>query len=121
MNADWVPGAGMGLLGSAVAWLLSWRVSSAKKDGQTEEREKGLRQDIRDLRDEMKAGVAEMRVVAAMAGKLQASQEVVNRVTAQTLESITDKLDRHESILADHSSTLKLVTELVTRKRQLTE
>lgn len=118
----WEPGVGMGFLGSIGAWLLSWRVSAAKQEGQAkadavriQERDDGFREDIRGLRDELRDGVAELRAVSAVTSKLQASQDVVNQVTARTLESIISKQDAHAEKIADHTSAIKLLTELITR------
>jgi hypothetical protein len=125
MSAEWLPGAGLGLIGSAVAWLLSWRINTAKKDGRTEaaveaaeDRDEGFRENLRDMRDEWRAGIAEVRTLAMITAKLQASQEVVNTVTAKALDAITSKLDAHQEKLNDHSATLKLVTELLTREQK---
>jgi hypothetical protein len=122
---DWIPAGVTGLVASVGGWLLSWRISSAKQDGRheaegiaREDRDEGFRQDLRDFRDEFRAGVAEMRTVSVATSKLQASQDVVNQVTAKAIESLVGRLDRHEEKLNDHAATLKLVTELLTREQR---
>jgi hypothetical protein len=55
----------------------------------------------------------ELRTLGSATMKLSASQDVVNSVTSKALESIILKMDRHEEKLADHASTLKLLTEVV--------
>jgi hypothetical protein len=55
----------------------------------------------------------ELRTLGSATMKLSASQDVVNSVTSKALESIIAKMDRHEEKLADHASTLKLLTEVV--------
>lgn len=111
MSADWVPGAGVGFLGSIAAWLLSWRVASARDEGKAgadtariQERDDGFREDIRGLRDELRAGITELRAVSGVTAKLQASQDVVNAVTARALEGIVAKQDAHAEKIADHTS-----------------
>lgn len=134
MSLDWLPTVGISLGSGALAWLVSWRVSDAVRQGRSDSLEKmqaansaGLRQDLRDLRDEVHGSVTgfreevrsalnELRGVTLLTSKLQASQDVVNNVTARAIEGITDKVDRLETVTADHSSSLKLITELVTRR-----
>jgi phage-related minor tail protein len=48
---------------------------------------------------------------------LQAKQNTVNEFTAKALESLTEKSDRHEQMLADHASTLRLMTDVLMRKK----
>lgn len=130
MSTDWIPGAGVGLLGSIGAWILSWRISSARFEGQSEaemqaikysaeDRTEGVRQDIQALRDDFKAGVAEMRTAAVGVATLQASQDKVNLYTAEAIKGIVSRQDRHEEKLNDHAATLKLVTELLTREQNI--
>jgi chromatin segregation and condensation protein Rec8/ScpA/Scc1 (kleisin family) len=122
MSTDWVPGVGTGFFGSIVAWLLSWRVAAARSEGKADadalriqDRDEGFREDIRSLRDELRAGVTELRAVSSITAKLQASQDVVNQVTAKSLEAIVAKQDQHAEKLADHTSAIKLLTELIVR------
>lgn len=146
MSLDWIPTTGIGLGAGIVGWVLSWRISDAFREGRTDESEKqigrrledadkfakmsdeGFRRDFRDLRDEVRGalagvredyrqGLSEIRNVGLMASKLQASQDVVNNVTARAIEGITDKMERLETVVADHSSSLKLITELVTSRK----
>lgn len=121
---DWLPASAMSVATAAGAWLLSWRISTAKRDGlyeargiAQEDRDEGFRQDLRDVRDEFRSGVAEMRAVSTATAKLQASQDVVNQVTAKAIEGLANRLERHEEKLNDHAATLKLVTELLTREQ----
>ena len=119
----WVPGVGVGFLGSIGAWLLSWRVANARNDAvntgehrRMMDSNEAVRSDLRTLREDLRAALAELRAVSGIAAALQSSQKVVNEVTAKAVEGITDKLDRHDAMLADHAATLKLMTELLTRK-----
>ena len=123
MSADWIPPAAVGLGASITAWFVSWFVATAKSETRSDDALKridegsaGLRQDIRDLREDLKANVLEFRAVSDATNKLQASQNVVNQVTGRALEGISEKLYRHDAALADHASSLKLITELVTRR-----
>ena len=124
MSADWVPGAGIGFLGSVGAWLLSWRVNSAKSEGRQEtqmtrlaDSDDGLREDLHELRDELKQAVTELRTVAGETAKLQASQDVVNKVTAKAIEALELKMENHDRALSDHAATLRLVTEILTKRQ----
>jgi phage shock protein A len=130
MTIDWIPTVGIGSIPAVLAWLLSWRLASERErvkaealekrlDGHEqaqEETDEGWRQEIHDFREDWKSGMSELRAVAASIAKLQASQDVVNQVTAKALESISDRLDKHEEKISDHGATIKLLTELVTRK-----
>jgi hypothetical protein len=122
-GADWIPGVGVGFFGSALAWLLSWRINSAHGEGINEaehvrlsDSDEGLRQDMHDLRDELRGAAAELRGVAAATAKLQASQDVVNKVTAKAIESLELKMENHDRAISDHAATLRLVTELLTKR-----
>jgi hypothetical protein len=122
--SDWIPGAGVGLIGSAIAWLLSWRIASAKNEGKTEAQEKAdvvraadIRQDLRDMKEDWRTGIASVQKVSDNVLSLQAKQNTVNEFTAKALESLTEKSDRHEQMLADHASTLRLMTDVLMRKK----
>ena len=120
MSADWIPVGSLGVISSVVAWLVAWRVSAARSEGRSDAqhdaedaKDTSVKQDIRDLRNEVRATMEELRSLGAATVKLSASQDVVNSVTSKALESIILKMDRHEERLADHASTLKLLTEVV--------
>jgi hypothetical protein len=99
---------------------VAWRVSAARSEGRSDAqhdaedaKDTSVKQDIRDLRNEVRATMEELRTLGSATIKLSASQDVVNSVTSKALESIILKMDRHEEKLADHASTLKLLTEVV--------
>ena len=119
---DWVPVAGVGVIMSTATGLLAWRIGSATKEGQdgatlkqldTEDR--GLRQDIRDLRDELRSSTKELQKVSDLALAFKSSQDVVNVMQSKATESIAKKLDEHADIINDHSATLRILQELLTR------
>lgn len=114
MDASWVPSAGVGIVASIVAWLLSWRINTVRG----EERVEGIRSDLKELKEDFRAGMAEVRAFADASARLQSSQNVVNSVTSKALEAITDKQDKMDACLADHTSTLRLLTEVVMSKRE---
>jgi hypothetical protein len=114
MPSDWIPGAGVGVLGSVVAWLLSWRIATARG----EERLAAMQTDLRDLKDDFRAGMSEVRSFADATARLQSSQNVVNSVTAKSIETMCDKQDKLESTVADHTATLRLLTEVVMSKKE---
>jgi uncharacterized protein (DUF3084 family) len=89
---------------------------SQVKETAADERNFDLREDLKDLRDQLRLAVAEMHSVASETARLQASQDVVNKVTAKALESIETKMDKHEQAISDHAATLRLVTELLTKR-----
>ena len=123
MSAEWLPGAAVAAVMSGVGALLSWRVASAKQEGsgeseikQLEHESTGLRQDIRDLRDDLRSGAAELRALNSMLVKLQASQDVVNVMNAKAMEAIAKKQESHGETISDHAATLRILTELLKRK-----
>src|ERR1039457_1139739 len=108
MSTDWLPTAGVGLGGSLIAWFASWFIATAKAEGRSDaEMERidqsasGLRQDIHDLREDLKTSIVDFRSVSDATIKLQSSQNVVNQVTGRALEGVSEKLDRHDTALAD--------------------
>ena len=120
MAADWIPVGSLGVVSSVVAWLIAWRVSAARSEGHSDAqhdaealKDTTVKEDIRDLRNEVRATMEELRTLGSATMKLSASQDVVNSVTSKALESLVAKMDRHEEKLADHASTLKLLTEVV--------
>lgn len=120
MSADWIPVGSLGVISSVVAWLVAWRVSAARSEGRSDAqhdaedaKDTSVKQDIRDLRNEVRATMEELRTLGSAIMKLSASQDVVNAMTSKALESLVAKMDRHEEKLADHASTLKLLTEVV--------
>ena len=122
MAMDWVPGVGIGfigLLGSIAAWLRA----GGKREGATEMQmdklatsDDGLRDDLHSIVCRLDDVAKEMRMVSAQTGSFIASQDVVNRVTARGLENLESKLEKHDSAISDHAATLRLVTELLTRR-----
>ena len=96
-----------------MAWILSWRINSAR----SEERVDGIRQDVRDLKDDFRSGMADVRGFADQAARLQSSQNVVNNVTAKAIEGLCDKQDKIGQVVADHTATLRLLTEVVMSKK----
>lgn len=136
MSSDWIPGAGVGLIGSAVAWLLSWRISAARSEGRYEavqvalseqlttrqkvedERTERLRQDLRDMREDWRAGIGGVNKLNDNVVALQAKQNTVNEFTAQAVESMATKLDRHDQMLADHTSTIRLLTDVLMQAKK---
>ena len=114
MANDWIPGAGVGVVGSIVAWLLSWRIATARG----EERLEAMRVDLRDLKEDFRSGMNEVRSFADATARLQSSQNVVNTVTAKSMEAMCDKQDKIEATVADHTATLRLLTEVVMSKRE---
>lgn len=111
---NWLVSAGVGLFGSIGAWLLSWRINSAR----IEERIEGMRQDIRDSRDDLKACLIDVRAFADASSRLQSSQNVVNQGTARSLELLADRQEKIDATVADHTATLRLLTEVVMSKRE---
>jgi hypothetical protein len=123
MSADWLPGAAVAAVMSGVGSLLSWRVASAQKEGrgeteirQLESEGTGLRQDIRDLREDLRAGAAEMRSLNALVIKLQASQDVLNHMQAKALDAICQRQEEHGRLIADNAKSMAIVNELLKQK-----
>ena len=127
---DWVQVTAVGLVSSIASWLVSWRIATERQAVKSDavatrladheaaqaDTDESLRGELHEFRNDWKAGMTELRSVAASIGQLQASQDVVNKVTAKALEGISERLDKHDDKLSDHGATIKLLTELVTRK-----
>jgi hypothetical protein len=68
MSADWIPVGSLGVISSVVAWLVAWRVSAARSEGRSDAqhdaedaKDTSVKQDIRDLRNEVRATMEELR------------------------------------------------------------
>ena len=143
MSADWLPAFAAGTIGSIGAWLLSWRIASAKAEGKGDADEKradelrtadgkradelrtadakradDLRQDLRELKEDWRAGIDQVQRLSDDMARLQSAQNVVNGMQAKALEGLCAKQDQHADKLADHASTLKLVTGMVAMLQQ---
>jgi hypothetical protein len=135
LDPNWIPGAGVGLLGSGIAWLLSWRINSAKLEGISEAKDKAdlvlsdaktkadivrsedLRADLREMKQDWREGVDRVSELATNITALQSSQNVVNAVTSKAIEGMCEKQDRLEQVVADHTSTLRLLTDIVMSRK----
>ena len=133
MSSDWMPGAAVGLGGSFIAWLLSWRLNSARIEGKSEAaaaaqekteaarelRGDDLRRDLQELKEDWRAGIAQVNRLAENIASLQSAQNAVNGYTAKAIEGLSEKMDRHDAQLADHASTLRLLTSAITTRQQV--
>lgn len=130
MDANWIPGAGLGLIGTIVAWIMGRAKFEARADAMREADDKrfedidgGLHEDLSTLRDELKAGVAELRALAMASAKRDGAQDVINKVTTETLTGLADRLDTHDRVheridatLTEHAVSLRLLTQLMDRR-----
>jgi len=126
----WVPSAVVGLVVSVGGYLISWRVTTAKQEGaapvqEALQMERGgtLREDLRLLRDDLRAAVTEIRALGTATAERTGAQDVINRVTADTLKSMSRKWDEHETehrrieaTIAEHAASLSLISQLMERK-----
>jgi hypothetical protein len=149
MNTDWVPQAGVGLLATIAGWALGWwraqgqhdaktdaelkasrdasaaemkafKDASAKETRISEDREDDLRRDIRELREDLRVGIDELRKAASRSDAWQSKQDTVNVFTTKAIESLIATQEKHAEKLNDHGSSIKLLTELVTRENRST-
>ncbi len=132
-----------GIGGAAILGGSKWLFDRFKKDGLeegyvklTEERNVGIRDslnrlrdelkdqaderktDVAELRNELRATASDFRGVAADIAALQTNQTFTNSITAKAIEGLGIKQDRHAEQLADHASTIRLLTDNVTMMRQ---
>lgn len=124
----WVPPTAVGIGGSIAGWLLAWRVNSARNEQDAINTMKRLQEfrestdkGLQDLKEDFRAGMNEIRALADAGARLQSSQSVVNALNAKALDAITAKQDQQSEKLSDHSSTIKLLMELVPMLRQQCE
>ena len=138
---NWIPTFGGGLIASGIAWILSWRIASARAEEQTvgelkradtlrssdlqraeelraadAKRSDELRSDLREMKNAWNDGVQRVQELAENMAGLAAGQNSVNVFTAKAIEGITDKVERHAEILADHTSTIRLIVDKVMSK-----
>lgn len=114
-----------GGVGIASAALMLWK-NAAVSDKEynlriasiKEELKKG--NDLLDKRDEeftsdVKNILNELRAVVLTVAKLQASQDVINSVTASTLASLAKKNDEHEKALNELQGSVSFIRQLFER------
>lgn len=121
----WMTGLLSGVGGTAIVQWWNWWRSDARKDGKAEaekqridERDHDVRADLRDLRDDFRTAINEFRQASTDMAKLQSSQNIVNAMSAKTIEALATKQDAHAEKIADHAATLRLLTDNVTMLRQ---
>lgn len=113
----WVPGV---IVSAILSVIGAWRaVKTAldkvdKKVAVLEARHANARRDDRELSLDLKDAIREIRTVATDVKVIVAEQSVINKVTANTLDSITKKLDVHDHMIAEHAQQLMLMRELMT-------
>ena len=150
----WIEPTGVPILASAFAWIMAWRVSSAKFETQVqadtkrsnelreadEKRADELREadarranelheatlkqseelkcELKELKSAWTSGIDRVQDLAENIASLQGSQNQVNAYTARALDSLSDKVEQHGSILADHTSTIRLLVDRVMMKKE---
>lgn len=141
MGMDWIQAAAPGGLLAIVGGLLSWWKASAKSEVRAEtdgkraeeirladgkraeelraadsKRAEELRAEFKELKEQWWAGIERVQLLSDNITRLQSSQNEVNAYHTKALEAVVDKCDRHESILADHTATLRLLVDKVMAK-----
>jgi hypothetical protein len=92
--------------------------AQAVEEQRIDDRDQDVHADIRGLRDEMRKAVDAFQQQSILTTELRSSQAVVNTMTAKAMDSIATKQERHGEVIADHSATLRLLTDNVTMLRQ---
>ncbi len=119
---DWVPGAALGVAGAALAWWRASGISEAKfqeRLGQLkDEMAKGTavndRSD-REFKEDLCSAINELRAVTLTIAKMSSGQDVINAVTAKTLESATRKIENLEKAVNEQGATVMLIREWLER------
>lgn len=75
-----------------------------------------LGEDGEDLKEDLKAATSELHAVIVAIKSGAAEQNVVNRVTAELLKSLTSKLEGLEHGLNDANGSVSLITEFLKSK-----
>lgn len=86
------------------ALLIMWRNSAV-----IDQRLKELDTSDIELGRELKAAAAELRTVAETMKVIVAEQNVLNKVTTNTLDAILRKLDQHADKINEHEAELQVL------------
>ena len=122
MAFEWVPGTALGIAGAALAWWRSAGISEAK----LEERLNQIKDDmakgaiVHDRGDvqfhtDLTAAISELRAVTLTIAKLSAGQEIVNQMTAKTLDSIARKMEDHDKQASEFAASISFIRQLFER------
>lgn len=75
-----------------------------------------LRKEFQSLKDAWFSGIERVQELSDNMARLQSSQNVLNEMSSKRLESLTDKVERHGEMLADHTSSIRLLIDKVMSK-----
>ena len=99
-------GIAAGVGGVGIVEAFRWLFRRTKMDGAAEVKEKAdaersldLRQDIHELKEEMKGGNLDVRRIADSIAMMQGSQNAFNATTTKAIDVIFAKLDRHDEAI----------------------
>lgn len=112
----WFPGAAIAVGGTALQW---WRhrTATAKAAGVAEAAQAAINsrtdEKLSELKSDLTAAMREFQSATLLIAKLSSSQEVINGVTARTLESINAKQEEHARQLAHHATALDRLIERI--------
>ncbi len=82
------------------------RIAAAKQS-------EDLRAELREMKGAWSSGIDRVQGLAENIANLQGSQNQINVFQEKALQSLIERSDRHETVLADHTSTLRLLVDRV--------
>lgn len=125
MAFDWVPGAVLGVAGSAIAWWRSTGIAEALVKERIEqikqEMAKGTQLSAKvddDFKEELCAAINELRAVTLTMAKMSSGQDVLNTVTQKALESLTRKSEANEKAISELQATTSLIRQWLERQNK---
>jgi len=120
MDSLWTGIAG----GAGTAGLIGfgkWLLGKVRQDGaeeveekRIEERDTGIRQDLADIRADLKSWASEWRAIGSSVERLTVNVAMA----AKSLDAVAAKQEQHSDKIADLSSTTRLLTDNVTMMGQ---
>jgi hypothetical protein len=118
MALEWLPGALLAVAGSGLAFWRSISVSEARLDlrvNALEATQKAAQMDYAAIGAKLERASEQMTAAAGSFQAAQASQTVINGFTTKVLDSLASKLETQEKQVNEHSSTLALVREWISK------
>lgn len=107
---SWIPSI-VSILTGIVAIAIAYAV--------TKTRVEILREDKKKVEDHLETASKELQSAVTAITVLSREQAVINKMTANTLEALTRRVEAQEKQISDLSATVKLLAELVKRLEKI--
>lgn len=114
---SWVPEVIVAAVGSVLAYILAIHKSASNLEKQLallEQRVGSQAETDKGIASDLKTAISTMQRIATHVEVASAEQAVVNKVTAETLNALVNKVELHQRQMSEHSQQLLLLREVIT-------